>query len=290
MSVVLDITTLRSFTSIADYGGFRHAAEALDLSQSAISQHVRRLERTVGRALVERHGRGSRFTADGELLLGRARAILAVHDDAVTHLRITAEPEGKTTFTIGAPEHAADVILPRINTTLRDQYPGCSVYFRIDRAARLREYLEDGTVDVALFLGELGAGHFLPAGDLPLAWYASPTWQRLSGVVPLVSIDKPCTLRHRALSTLAHHDLPADVVCETGHLAGVLHATRAGLGVALLAQLGQPPEGLEQRLDLPPVEPESLHVRASIMSRPGVALVVADAAREALNSYYLNNS
>src|SRR5262245_35753333 len=48
---VLDITALRSLTSIADCGGFRRAADSLHLSQSAVSQHVRRLEQVCGRRL-----------------------------------------------------------------------------------------------------------------------------------------------------------------------------------------------------------------------------------------------
>ncbi|WP_424805028.1 LysR family transcriptional regulator [Rhodococcus sp. 27YEA15] len=284
MSVVLDIVALRSYIAIADYGGFRHAAEVLQLSQSAISAHVRRLEKTVGRPLVERHGRGSRFTPDGELLLGRARVILAAHDDAVTQLRINQEPaEAAVAFTIGAPEHAADVILPRIREALHENYPGCSVYFRIDRAAHLRKGIDDGTVDVALFLGAPQTPNAESAGRVSLAWYAATFWSRPSGAVPLVSINEPCILRQRALFTLAHHDLAGDVVCDTGHLAGVLNATRAGLGVALLAQGCVPPEGLERRMDLPDVEPEFLHVRSRAGMNPRIAQIVADATRHAVH-------
>jgi DNA-binding transcriptional LysR family regulator len=51
------------------------------------------------------------------------------------------------------------------------------------------------------------------------------------------------------------------VVCEAGHLAGVVNAARAGLGVALLAHLGGPPEDLEPRPDLPAVADQPIHVR-----------------------------
>lgn len=62
MSAVLDIVALRSFLAIADCGGFHRAAAALHLTQSAVSQHVRKLEKALGRPLVERDGRCSRFT------------------------------------------------------------------------------------------------------------------------------------------------------------------------------------------------------------------------------------
>src|SRR5262245_30770055 len=79
----LDIAPLRSLVAIADCNGFRGAARHMHLSQSAVSQHVRRLEAVVGRNLIERHGRGSRFTADGEQLLAHARRILALHDETL---------------------------------------------------------------------------------------------------------------------------------------------------------------------------------------------------------------
>lgn len=59
---VLDLVALRSLTAIADCGGFHRAAQVLALSQSAVSQHVRKLEKTLGRPVVEREGRGTRFT------------------------------------------------------------------------------------------------------------------------------------------------------------------------------------------------------------------------------------
>jgi peptide/nickel transport system permease protein len=79
---ILDMAPLRSFVAVAENGGFMRAAAVLHLSQAAISQHVRRLESAVGRPLVERSGRGSKFTKDGEQLLEYARRILALHDDA----------------------------------------------------------------------------------------------------------------------------------------------------------------------------------------------------------------
>jgi DNA-binding transcriptional LysR family regulator len=86
MPRILDIAPLRSYVAVADAGGFQRAAGVLHLSQGAVSQHVRRLESAIGRPLVERHGRGFRFTADGEKLLVHARRILALHDETLQSL------------------------------------------------------------------------------------------------------------------------------------------------------------------------------------------------------------
>jgi DNA-binding transcriptional LysR family regulator len=283
MAGVLDIVALRSLTSIADSGGFRRAAGSLHLSQSAVSQHVRRLEQVCGRALVRRDGNGARFTPEGELLLAEARKILAVHDDALERLR--AADGSERALVIGATEHAADLLLPSVTARLRSSFPDCAVRFRIDRGHQLHDRLDDGALDASLFIGDVRGRDVSPAGALPLAWYAAPGWHPPRDArhgIPLVVIDEPCTIRRRALRVLGDSGLAASVVCEAGHLAGVLHAARAGLGVALLAHLGTAPEGLEQRHDLPAVTPEPMHVRGRRGAPDGLVTAVAAAASELL--------
>src|SRR5690349_17032878 len=129
MSRMLEIVPLRSFVAVADRGGFQRAATALHLTQGAVSQHVRRLEAALGRPLVERDGRRSRFTADGEALLTGARRILAAHDETLHDFGLRPE----VPLVIGSTEHAAALLLPG----LTDCLPGRRVRFRIDRGAQL---------------------------------------------------------------------------------------------------------------------------------------------------------
>src|ERR1700712_1614147 len=114
MTAVLDIGPLRSLVAVADCGGFQRAATYLHLSQGAVSQHVRRLEAAIGRPLVERAGRGSRFTADGELLLSQARRLLTLHDETLRSFDVETEE----TVTIGCTEHAAAQLLPALSAAL----------------------------------------------------------------------------------------------------------------------------------------------------------------------------
>ncbi len=261
MPPVLDIPALRSLATIVDLGGFHRAAESLHLSQSGVSQHVRKLERTLGRRLFERHGRETRLTPDGEALVAEARRILAAHDAAIA--RLGGLGAARAPIGIGATEHAADHILGAVTGALRERFPGAGFRFRLDRSGRLNDAVDRGTIDVVVFIGDAESADRLDAGSLPLGWYAAPGWERPAGnaPVPLVAIDGPCSIRRRALQTLAEHDLASDVVAESAHVGGVLHAARAGLGVALLAAVGPAPEGLERRDDLPAVGPEDLHVR-----------------------------
>jgi DNA-binding transcriptional LysR family regulator len=272
---ILDIAPLRSFVAVADCGGFLRAATALHLSQGAVSQHVRRLESAIGRPLVERDGRGSRFTADGEQLLAQARRILALHDETVRSF-----VDADQTVVIGSTEHAAAQLLPNLATELHRNLLPYLVRFRIDRGTTLRERLAVGAIDVALLLGPVDDPSASSVGELELTWYSAPGWTLPPDgqPVPLVAFDNPCVLRTRALDTLSQHGVPAVIRAEALQLAGVQAAVGAGLGVALMATLGQTPERLIPRHDLPVPEPITL----GVWPRPGLPTEISQNVANAL--------
>ncbi|GAA3033022.1 LysR family transcriptional regulator [Actinokineospora globicatena] len=255
MANVLDILPLRSFVAVADRGGFQRAATHLHLSQAAVSGHVRRLEAATGRRLVERDGRRSRFTPDGDRLLGYARRILALHDESLRALGVDTD----TAIVIGSTEHAAAQLLPQLSATLEETLPEHRVRYRLDRGTALRDALGAGRMDLALLLGATDDPRATLVGELDLTWYSAPGWVRPDGPVPLVAFDNPCALRTAALETLAAHRLSAEIGAEANQLAGVHAATAAGLGVAVLATCGTTPQGLVPRRDLPVLPPLPLY-------------------------------
>ncbi|HVL21867.1 MAG TPA: LysR family transcriptional regulator, partial [Amaricoccus sp.] len=78
----LDLTALRSFTAVADSGGVTRAATQLNLTQTAVSMQLKRLEEFLGQPLIDRSQRTVTLTAEGEQLLGYARRMLALNDEA----------------------------------------------------------------------------------------------------------------------------------------------------------------------------------------------------------------
>ncbi|PZF79510.1 LysR family transcriptional regulator, partial [Jiangella anatolica] len=253
MNGVLDIVPLRSLVAVAECGGFHRAAAALHITQSAVSQHVRKLEKVLDRPLVVRDGRRGRFTPAGEALLAEARRILSAHDEALRRLGV--ESSGGV-IVVGSSEHAADQLLPEIATGLRAVFPQRQVRFRLDRSGRLAQAVDNGSVDVAVMLsggpssaedgvpagGVPGDGvpaGGVPAGALPLGWFAAPGFRLPppGAPVPLIAFDEPCALRRRAVEVLAAAGRSTAIVGEAAYLAGILAAARAGLGVAVLARV-----------------------------------------------------
>jgi DNA-binding transcriptional LysR family regulator len=259
----LDITPLRSLIAVADAGGFHRAAADLQLSQSAVSQHIRRLERVVGTAVVEPDGRRTRLTPAGVALLAEARKIIAVHDEALRRLLVAGEaPEAE--FVIGTTDHAADHLLPPIVEALARSAPGLQIRFRFDRTNPLNEAVDNGSVDLAIYIAEATCREGIPVGALALVWCAAPGWAPPppGEPWPLIAIEAPCAIRGKALAVLGEHGISSKVIAEAAYLAGVLNAARAGIGVALLALAGPPPEGLVEFDGLPAAPPIRLTARA----------------------------
>src|ERR1700760_3144985 len=80
----LDIEAVQAFVLTADFKSFTRAAEAMDTTQSAVSLKIKRLEKELGRRLLERTPRLVRLSAGGDAFLGRARALIAAHRDATS--------------------------------------------------------------------------------------------------------------------------------------------------------------------------------------------------------------
>ncbi len=249
MTNSLDLEHLRTLIAIAECGGFSKAAAARHISQPALSQHVRLLERSLKRKLFEKDGRQMRFTTEGERVLAEARQILEVHDDAMRRLMV----ESRRVITVGSTEHAAEQVLPEMLHALSAAFPDADTRFEIGRSTQLSESVARGSVDFAFVLDPSGRGPGHDVGRFPLQWYSSPSWTPPATGEPwkLVAFEEPCGLRERALTLLSTEGHLVDVAAQSTTLEGVLAGVRAGLGVALLPSAGGRPSGLTARTDLP---------------------------------------
>ncbi|MFD9701753.1 LysR family transcriptional regulator [Lentzea sp. NPDC059081] len=272
MTNSLDLEHLRTLIAIAECGGFSKAAAVRHISQPALSQHVRQLERGLKRKLFERDGRNMRFTHEGERVLAEARAIIEVHDASLRRL----EAERDRTIVVGSTEHSAEQILPEMIRALQAAFPGCATRFEIGRSTQLTDAVTKGTVDFAFVLDPSGQGAGHLVGTLPLVWYAPRGWTPEPSC-RLVAFEEPCGLRERALSVLAAEGHRVEVVGQSTTLEGVLAGVRAGLGVALLPSAGGRPSGLTVHTGLP--DAGTTHLR--MVARRGLS---ADVERTALTA------
>ncbi|ORV31048.1 LysR family transcriptional regulator [Mycolicibacterium conceptionense] len=269
MGQVLDIAPLRSLVAVADCGGFHRAAAVLHMTQSAVSQHVRRIEAVVGGPVVERSGRGVAFTELGHRVLGHARGILAAHDAALSDLGAAEE----RVLLIGATEHGADVMLPALTAALGERLPNWRLRFRLDRNVTLADALEHGLVDLAVMLDGSGMDPAHASGTLALKWVSGRGFAaQPNQPLPVVMFSEPCTLREPTFAALDRRGTAYRIAAESADLSGLFAAVRSGLGVALLPMIGRLPDGLCLAEGLPPATRASVFVRG----RAGVDTDVLD--------------
>ena len=133
MLATIDTARFQAFLAVAQHGSFSAAAAALNISQPAVSQHVARLEREVGAALVERSARRVTLTPAGEVLLRHARSLLTGLADARRELAAVARsdsgrlrvdffPSAAATF---APAAIARLLaaFPKVGVTMSELDP-----------------------------------------------------------------------------------------------------------------------------------------------------------------------
>jgi DNA-binding transcriptional LysR family regulator len=236
--VDLDPAHLRSFLAIVDYGGYHRAAEALHLTQPAVSRHMRRLESQLGEDLFAKRGRGVELTAYGERAAQELRDVLATHDRALARLGRGADGDP---FVLGTIENLVDPVLPELIAATRAELGERALQLRVDRSAQLVERLRRGEVDAAIVLDPGGAPDAVALGTVVLHWWASAPLavaDPLPQPFPLVAYDPPCSLRDRSLRRLDELGLEHVLAAESPHLSGVQSAVRNGLGYALLAAGG----------------------------------------------------
>lgn len=279
MSQVLDIAPLRSVVAVADCGGFHRAASVLHLTQSAVSQHVRRVEAVVGGPVVERSGRGVAFTELGHRVLAHARTILGAHDAALAELG-AAEPQ---VLVLGATEHGADVMLPGLTTALGERLPQWRLRFRLDRNVVLADAIEHGTIDMAVMLDGSGLDPANASGMVALRWISGRNFSvPASEPLAVVMFSEPCTLREPTFAALDRLPVPYRVAAESSNLSGLFAAVRSGLGVALLPMIGRLPDGLCVAEGLPAASRASVFVRGRSGVDPDALAAVEHAVRDVL--------
>jgi DNA-binding transcriptional LysR family regulator len=253
--VDLDPAHLRSFLAIVRYGGYHRAADALHLTQPAVSRHIRRLEEQLGEPLFARRGRGVELTGYGERAAHELGVLLAAHDQTVARLQRAGTGGGP--FVLGAIENVVDPILPDMLAAVREELGDRSLQLRVDRSLQLVDRVARGEVDAAIVADVGDAPDAIEVGTLTLRWWATPALAAQEAPprpLPLVAYDPPCGLRERALRRLDELGIQHELAAESPHLTGVQAAARSGLGYALLAAGG---DGLRRVSSGPLAEPVS---------------------------------
>jgi DNA-binding transcriptional LysR family regulator len=226
---MLELELLRSFVAVADCGGFHRAAERLNLTQSTISQQVKRLELETKRPLFKRTTRSVRLTDDGEMLLADARRLLQL-EEAARHRLVAPQLSG--TVRLGVVEEIAGGSLPSALSRFATLHPGVKLEVQIDVSAELIEQLNKGRLDVVFAKRPLGTSRGRLVWREPLVWAAADAFDLVPGaVLPLALYRERSVSREAALVALNDSGLTWKIVYTSPSLTGVRAAALAGLAI-----------------------------------------------------------
>lgn len=223
-----DLTALRSFVTVAEAGGVTRAAGQLNLTQSAVSMQLKRLEELLGRPLLDRSGRGIALTPEGEQLVGYGRRMLALNDEAWGRMTNQAF-EGEINF--GAPHDVIYPHVPRVVQRFAAEYPRVRVRLHSHYTVDLKEMLQRGEMDLILTTeAEAGAGGETLAREA-LVWSGAQGGQAWRArPVRFASVSR-CLFKRPAIEALEAAGIPWELVVDSVSFSAVEASVAADLGI-----------------------------------------------------------
>ncbi|MEN3351310.1 MAG: hypothetical protein V7632_4945 [Bradyrhizobium sp.] len=233
----LDIDTVQAFLLVAELQGFTRAAEALGTTQAAISMKLQRLETVLGKRLVERSPRAVRLTADGAAFLHHARALIEVHDRA-----LSGEQPARQQLTLGISDHAAGPELVPLLERLHAMASQLALAVTIGFSRAMLDAYDAGELDAVIVRqeGSRRGGEKLTEDEF--GWFAAKrfVWPR-GDALPLATLAPSCGVRALAARALDKAGVGWTESFVGGGVTAVAAAALAGLAVAPLVRRIAPP-------------------------------------------------
>lgn len=255
----LDLTALRSFVAVSDAGGVTRAAGMLNLTQSAVSMQLKRLEEALDVALLDRSARTIALTPAGEQLLGYARSMLKTNDEILNRLTAT-EFEGD--LRLGVPH---DIIYPAIPAVLKRfaaDFPRMQVRLISAPTRKLLDMFGRGEVDLILTTEETCGPGGQVLVELPLLWIGAQdglAWRKQ----PLpVAFCGNCIFRSGVLQALNEGGIDWTMAVDSELDNAVEAAVSADLAVHVALKGSLPPhtEVIDHGGLLPTLKPQNINL------------------------------
>ena len=235
----LDLTVLRSFVAVVEAGTLAGAAARVGRSESAVSLQIKKLEDTIDERVFDRGGRRLTLTDAGTTLLGYARRLLELNDEALQAASVHGL-DGEVS--LGVPQDFAETWLPALIGRFRRSHPGIKVQVGVARSAALQARVARGELDLVLVFAD---GSPVPAAwssALPMAWIGRADYVRRDNEsVSLAVFDPPCAFRAAATAALDRAAVAWTISFTSPSLAGLWAAVDAGLGISVRTPAGLPP-------------------------------------------------
>jgi DNA-binding transcriptional LysR family regulator len=244
----IDFLGLQAFLSIAERGSFQRAAAHLNLSQTAISHRMRKLEDELGVTLLARTTREITLTRAGIDFLPKARKAIDELEQSFDELKQQGAKRRERLDIACIPVFAVHY-LPPILSKFHDQHPGVEVRIFETPSAAIAELVESGEVEFGLSVVQTNRWDLdvetisavplvlaCPKGH-PLAAKPSVRWKDLRNA-PLIRVGTKTAIRTIIDDAIAAGDhLTPNWQYEVQHVETAVHLVEAGLGLTIVLSL-----------------------------------------------------
>lgn len=251
---VLDLNMLLTLVTIADTGTVTAAAERLAYTQSTVSMQLNRLEAALGVPLHEKDGRRIRFTAEGQKLVGYARKMLELNNEAVDDVQ---QRQISGQLNLGIPEDYA-FLLTSVLSHFNRLFPAVQLQVTCRSSVELVKQVQSGNMDLAVVTRQSRS----PGGEVirrePLMWAVGANAQpSLTDPIPLALYYPGADVfREVAEQALANAGRDWRMAYSSQSMTGLMPVVAAGLAVAVITRNMLTPQlrVLDERSGMPALQ------------------------------------
>ncbi len=247
---MLDWHNLQVFVVAAEVENFSVAAQELNLSQPAVTQRIRALERQLGVKLFERQGRRVHLSEAGAFLLPMAKDLLR-RSNRLEEVMQSLRGEVVGHLVVGCSTTTGKYLLPPLMARFIERYPGVQATVRVGSRNRVLELLAAREVNLAFTSAMIPRRevryHRFVDDEVVLIVPAGHPWTQRKEVEPGELLQARLILREPQSGTyqameqaLAQHDISVDelqTVMTLGNSEAVILAVEEGIGVGFVPKL-----------------------------------------------------
>ena len=242
----MDLRALQAFDAVARHGGFSAAARMVGLTQPALSKAIRQLEDEVGGALLVRSSWGVRTTDLGEVVLRRARAMLAEREALFGEIAALKNVV-RGRLRLGLPRIGSAILFAPLMAEFRARYPGVTIELQENGSRVLQGMVQAGELDLAVSLRPIPADlawlgvrddplvALLPPGH-PLAGRKNLKLADLADA-PFLLFEAGFALNEILAAAFARRGLALREAARSGQPDFIVALVSAGVGIALMPKL-----------------------------------------------------
>ena len=291
-----ELQDLRAFVKIAEFGSFHEAANAIHLSQPALTRRMQKLEEGLGTQLLDRTTRRVSLTLYGQNFAERSTQLLDNVESMLADVDKASE-ERTGLITVATVPSAACYFMPDVIRRFQSRYPRVRIKLIDSSAGNVMDAVARSQADFGIcFAGNLSSEiEFFPLvedvyvaacrKDHPLAQKSQLTWQAFFQQ-DYISLDKTSGNRN-LLDRLLGDIIPErPSVCETRHVTTMLGMVEAGIGIAAVPAMSMPTSEHTLLTPLPLVAPEVKRTVGLIRRRGRIQSYIAAELEKQITEQY----